>query len=106
MRNRPASRAGRIVLESAERGRPREVHVDDLPVDQGLIWHRAERLNDRWTLGCEVLIVARAEMDAAAALDRFGAEPIELQLVEPFIVSFTPPAGWCILRWQGYLYGV
>jgi len=40
-------------------------------------------VNDGRVTGGEILVVARPEMDSAAALDRLGAEAIEFQFVGP-----------------------
>jgi hypothetical protein len=51
---------------------------DDLAVDDSFIGHGSQRLNDGRIPGVEILVVARPEVDSAAALDRLGAEAVEL----------------------------
>jgi hypothetical protein len=54
---------------------------DDFAVDDGFVGHRGQRLDYRGVFRVEILVVARAEMDSAAVLDRQRPKAIELQLV-------------------------
>jgi hypothetical protein len=71
------------VLECVEAGPAQLVERDYLAVNHGLVGHCGESLDYRRVLSVEILIVAGPKMDSAPALDRLGAEAVQLQLVQP-----------------------
>ena len=74
---------GAVVLQRVERRPAVVVEGDELAVDHRLVRQLREALDDGGIPEAEVVVVAGAQMNPAAGLERDGAIAVELQLIFP-----------------------
>src|SRR5262249_17288739 len=70
------------------------VQRDDLTVDHGIVGEPREPLDDSWITIGEVLVVARAQKDPTAGLERDRAVPIELEAIFVLRPIVRQPVRW------------
>jgi hypothetical protein len=61
------------------------IECDDLTVNHGVLRKLRERSDDRGIPAVEVVVVPRSQMDGTVSLERNGAIPVELELIEPLL---------------------